>query len=86
MEAYRGSEKGGNMTNQEVADCMNKIHGVWWKKYRDVSPVTDKVLDKAYEEGVKIVNQYPQTNFAARVFAGYMDVLNFRSGRPGGNI
>ena len=45
------------MSNGEIREHMNEIYNVWWRKYFKVSPVTEKVLDEAYDSGKTIVDR-----------------------------
>lgn len=70
---------GDDMTNEEIKNLFNDLYGGWWKKYRDISPVTDDVCDKAFNDGKQILEKYgAECKLAIDVFVDLLEELNKR--------
>lgn len=71
------------MTNEEVKDVFNVFYGGWWKQFRDKNPVTEDVLELAYQSGEKLAEKY-NSMLAAHLFAAFLSELHDRQKQADG--
>lgn len=64
------------MDNAQVTSDIRAIFDSWWKCYRD-EPVTDALLDRAYDHGAKLLEQH-QSKLAFDMFVNLFRVLEAR--------
>lgn len=64
-------------TNAEVKGMFTDFYNIWFLKYRD-QDLDEAGLHAAYDEGVLLLEKYPDRDFAAALLLGLYKVLEGR--------